>query len=123
MLVANSLKFLVTILFFKKVVKVLVMPRLKIESKAIAEALESDSRIEKSSAEHLQTLLVKHCSLIVVHMRPLPDVLEQYQQDYGNLLGTGIYRRAQQIRQGLLSSAKTPNTPTTPAVTSQVTVH
>ena len=99
------------------------MPRLKIENKAISEALESDSRIETNSAEHLQTLLVKHCSLIVVHVRPASDVLDQFQQDYGHLLGTSIYRRVQQIRQGLLSSAKTPNTPTTPAATSQVAVH
>ena len=99
------------------------MPRLKVENKAITEALESDSRVEINSAEHLQTLLVKHCSLIVVHLRPLPDVLEQYQQEYGSLLGNAIYRRVQQIRQGLLTSAKTPNTPTTPATSSQVAVH
>lgn len=99
------------------------MPRLKIENKAITDALASDSRVEKSSAEHLQTLLVKHCSLIAVHSRPVPDVLEQYQHDYGNLLGTGIYKRVQQIRQGLLSSAKTPSTPTAQVASSQVAVH
>ncbi|XP_065063279.1 transcription initiation factor TFIID subunit 6-like [Rhopilema esculentum] len=106
-----------------EVVKVLVLPRLKTENKAITEALESNSPIEKSSAEHLQNLLVKHCSLIAVRARALPDVLDQYQSDFGVLLGNSIFRRVQQIRQGLLGNAKTPGTPTTPTVSSQVTVH
>ena len=104
-------------------VKVLVLPRLKTENKAITEALESNSPVEKSSAEHLQNILVKHCSLIAVRARALPDVLDQYQNDFGVLLGNSIYRRVQQIRQGLLGNAKTPGTPTTPTISSQVAVH
>ena len=89
----------------------------------MTEAFEANSPVERSSAEHLQNLLIKHCSLIAVRLRGMPDILEQYQQDYGMLLGASIYKRVQQLRQGLLASSKTPNTPTTPTVGSQVPVH
>ncbi len=106
-----------------QVIKVLVMPKLKNESEAIIRALEGSNTIEKCSADHLQNLLIKHCSLVALRIRPMPDVLENYQVDYGLFLGNCIYKRVQQLRQGLLAHPKTPSTPTTPTIASSTVIH
>eukprot|EP00794_Sanderia_malayensis_P012197 gene12197-13453_t len=106
-----------------EVIKVLVMPRLKIENDAITKAFEASNSVERCSAEHLQNLLVKHCSLVAVRIRTVPDILEQYQFDYGKHLGGSIFKRVVQLRQGLLNHPKTPNTPTTPTSTLASSIH
>ena len=91
------------------------MPRLKYEGQAMKLALEGNNIAEKVSAEHLQTLLLKHVSLILLRTRPAPDIPDQYQNDFG-YLGIPLCTRVQQLRQGLLTNVKTPSTPTTPSI-------
>lgn len=92
------------------VVKFLILPRLKKEGELIKAALEGTDSTEKNSAEHLQSLLVKHCSVVVVKTRSLPDIQANFTNEFG-FLGMAIFQKVTRLRLQLSGQAKTPSTP------------
>ncbi|KAI4887411.1 hypothetical protein NFI96_018881 [Prochilodus magdalenae] len=69
------------------VIKTLIIPRLAVEGARIKAVMEGQvvSNIDKIGADHVQSLLLKHCASVIAKMRPAPDVVEQYRADYGYL--------------------------------------
>ncbi|XP_062401141.1 transcription initiation factor TFIID subunit 6 [Sardina pilchardus] len=69
------------------VIKTLILPRLAMEGGRIKAVMEGPvvSNIDKIGADHVQSLLLKHCASVVSKTRPLPDVVDQYRADYGYL--------------------------------------
>ncbi|KAL0993761.1 hypothetical protein UPYG_G00113330 [Umbra pygmaea] len=69
------------------VIKTLIIPRLTIEGARIKAVNEGPviSNIDKIGADHVQSLLLKHCASVIAKTRPLPDNMEQYRSDYGYL--------------------------------------
>ncbi|XP_036404411.1 transcription initiation factor TFIID subunit 6 [Megalops cyprinoides] len=69
------------------VIKTLILPRLTIEGARIKAVMEGPvvSNIDKIGADHVQSLLLKHCAGVIAKTRPLPDNPDQYRADYGYL--------------------------------------
>ncbi|KAG7464632.1 hypothetical protein MATL_G00167650 [Megalops atlanticus] len=69
------------------VIKTLILPRLAIEGARIKAVMEGPvlSNIDKIGADHVQSLLLKHCASVIAKTRPLPDNPDQYRADYGYL--------------------------------------
>ncbi|XP_029304267.1 transcription initiation factor TFIID subunit 6 isoform X1 [Cottoperca gobio] len=69
------------------VIKTLILPRLTIEGVRIKTVMEGPvvSNIDKIGADHVQSLLLKHCASVIAKIRPQPDSVEQYRTDYGYL--------------------------------------
>ncbi|XP_052321298.1 transcription initiation factor TFIID subunit 6-like [Oncorhynchus keta] len=69
------------------VIKTLILPRLTVEGARIKAVSEGPvvSNIDKIGADHVQSLLLKHCASVIAKTRPLPDNMEQYRTDYGYL--------------------------------------
>uniref|UniRef100_A0A4W5RL62 Transcription initiation factor TFIID subunit 6 n=1 Tax=Hucho hucho TaxID=62062 RepID=A0A4W5RL62_9TELE len=69
------------------VIKTLILPRLTIEGARIKAVSDGPvvSNIDKIGADHVQSLLLKHCASVIAKTRPLPDNMEQYRADYGYL--------------------------------------
>ncbi|KAL6098863.1 taf6 [Pungitius sinensis] len=69
------------------VIKTLILPRLTIEGARIKGVVEGPvvSNIDKIGADHVQSLLLKHCASVIAKIRPQPDIAEQYRTDYGYL--------------------------------------
>ncbi|XP_043933193.1 transcription initiation factor TFIID subunit 6 [Protopterus annectens] len=69
------------------VIKTLILPRLQIEGERIRAVLEGPvvSNIDKIGADHVQSLLLKHCATVVAKIRSPPDNQENYKTDYGYL--------------------------------------
>ncbi|KAI1898812.1 hypothetical protein AGOR_G00076210 [Albula goreensis] len=69
------------------VIKTLILPRLVIEGARIKAVIEGPvvSNIDKIGADHVQSLLLKHCASVIAKTRPLPDNVDQYRADYGYL--------------------------------------
>ncbi|GLD46915.1 transcription initiation factor TFIID subunit 6 [Lates japonicus] len=69
------------------VIKTLILPRLAVEGARIKAVMEGPvvSNIDKIGADHVQSLLLKHCASVIAKIRPQPDNVEQYRQDYGYL--------------------------------------
>ncbi|KAF6728779.1 Transcription initiation factor TFIID subunit 6 [Oryzias melastigma] len=69
------------------VIKTLILPRLAVEGSRIKAVMEGSviSNIDKIGAEHVQSLLLKHCASVIAKIRPQPDTVEQYRTDYGYL--------------------------------------
>ncbi|KAM3850621.1 transcription initiation factor TFIID subunit 6-like [Diretmus argenteus] len=69
------------------VIKTLILPRLTIEGARIKAVMEGPvvSNIDKIGADHVQSLLLKHCASVIAKTRPLPDNVEQYRADFGYL--------------------------------------
>uniref|UniRef100_A0AAZ3SUD1 Transcription initiation factor TFIID subunit 6 n=1 Tax=Oncorhynchus tshawytscha TaxID=74940 RepID=A0AAZ3SUD1_ONCTS len=69
------------------VIKTLILPRLTVEGARIKAVSEGPvvSNIDKIGADHVQSLLLKHCASVIAKTRPLPDNMEQYRADYGYL--------------------------------------
>ncbi|XP_029924644.1 transcription initiation factor TFIID subunit 6 [Myripristis murdjan] len=69
------------------VIKTLILPRLAVEGARIKAVMEGPvvSNIDKIGADHVQSLLLKHCASVIAKTRPLPDNVEQYRTDYGYL--------------------------------------
>lgn len=117
----------------QEVVKVLILPRLKIESALMKQAQEGVDPVEKNAAENLKTLLLKHCPGVLLRTRHPPDSPEQYEKDFG-AIGQVLCTKVAQMRQtistmkkpatlkvGTVSSVLTPGvasptTPTTPGI-------
>lgn len=95
-----------------EIVKFLIIPRLVHESKSIKRAISSNNNLEKTAAEHLQTLLVKHCAIVLYKTRSPPDVLEKFMEEFG-YLGNQLFSKVCQLRMSA-GQAKTPSTPGTP---------
>uniref|UniRef100_A0A8C7VQU1 Transcription initiation factor TFIID subunit 6 n=1 Tax=Oncorhynchus mykiss TaxID=8022 RepID=A0A8C7VQU1_ONCMY len=70
-----------------QVIKTLILPRLTVEGARIKAVSEGPvvSNIDKIGADHVQSLLLKHCASVIAKTRPLPDNMEQYRADYGYL--------------------------------------
>uniref|UniRef100_A0AAQ5Z6N1 Transcription initiation factor TFIID subunit 6 n=1 Tax=Amphiprion ocellaris TaxID=80972 RepID=A0AAQ5Z6N1_AMPOC len=69
------------------VIKTLILPRLAVEGARIKAVMEGPvvSNIDKIGADHVQSLLLKHCASVIAKIRPQPDNVEQYRTDYGYL--------------------------------------
>ncbi|GCC17198.1 hypothetical protein chiPu_0021502 [Chiloscyllium punctatum] len=69
------------------VIKTLIIQRLQIEGERIRAVLEGPvvSNIDKIGADHVQSLLLKHCAPVVAKIRSPPDNQESYKVDYGYL--------------------------------------
>ncbi|XP_061659226.1 transcription initiation factor TFIID subunit 6 isoform X2 [Syngnathoides biaculeatus] len=69
------------------VIKTLILPRLTVEGARIKAVIEGPviSNIDKIGADHVQSLLLKHCASVIAKIRPPPDNVEQYRIDYGYL--------------------------------------
>uniref|UniRef100_A0A7N5ZSI1 Transcription initiation factor TFIID subunit 6 n=1 Tax=Anabas testudineus TaxID=64144 RepID=A0A7N5ZSI1_ANATE len=69
------------------VIKTLILPRLSVEGARIKAVMEGPvvSNIDKIGAEHVQSLLLKHCASVIAKIRPQPDNVDQYRTDYGYL--------------------------------------
>lgn len=69
------------------VIKTLILPRLSVEGARIKAVMEGQviSNIDKIGADHVQSLLLKHCASVIAKIRPQPDNVEQYRTDYGYL--------------------------------------
>ncbi|KAJ4930353.1 hypothetical protein JOQ06_019357 [Pogonophryne albipinna] len=69
------------------VIKTLILPRLTVEGARIKSVMEGPvvSNIDKIGADHVQSLLLKHCASVIAKIRPQPDSVEQYRTDYGYL--------------------------------------
>ncbi|KAL3043001.1 hypothetical protein OYC64_020837 [Pagothenia borchgrevinki] len=69
------------------VIKTLILPRLTVEGARIKAVMEGPvvSNIDKIGADHVQSLLLKHCASVIAKIRPQPDSVEQYRMDYGYL--------------------------------------
>ncbi|XP_028653788.1 transcription initiation factor TFIID subunit 6 [Erpetoichthys calabaricus] len=69
------------------VIKTLIIPRLQIEGARIKAVHEGPvvSNIDKIGADHVQSLLLKHCAPVIAKLRSPPDNQEQYRADYGYL--------------------------------------
>ncbi|KAK6316587.1 transcription initiation factor TFIID subunit 6-like [Coregonus clupeaformis] len=69
------------------VIKTLILPRLTVEGARIKSVSDGPvvSNIDKIGADHVQSLLLKHCASVIAKTRPLPDNVEQYRVDYGYL--------------------------------------
>ncbi|KAI2643058.1 Transcription initiation factor TFIID subunit 6 [Labeo rohita] len=66
------------------------------------------SNIDKIGADHVQSLLLKHCASVVAKTRPLPDVVDQYKADYG-YLGTMLCSHVVKARAQAAFQAQTVN--------------
>ena len=85
--------------FILKVIKFLVLPRLKEESKLIKMAIEGTDNAEKKAAEHLKVLLVKHCTPVIYKLLPAQgfDKPEQFVNEYGSM-GELIFEKVKQLK-------------------------
>ncbi|XP_072704684.1 transcription initiation factor TFIID subunit 6 [Ciconia boyciana] len=69
------------------VIKTLILPRLQVEGERVRNILEGPvvSNIDKIGADHVQTLLLKHCAPVLAKIRPPPDNQDSYKGDFGYL--------------------------------------
>ena len=85
----------------------LVIPQLKLESILIRTALNQQGKVaEHVAANRLQSLLLRHCTPVLLTLRPASDTVTQYQADYG-AMGAALFNQVKTLRQnrtGLLSA-------------------
>lgn len=69
------------------VIKTLILPRLQVEGERVRAVLEGPvvSNIDKIGADHVQSLLLKHCAPVLAKLRLPPDNQEAYRAEYGAL--------------------------------------
>ncbi|NWJ01871.1 TAF6 factor, partial [Crypturellus undulatus] len=69
------------------VIKTLILPRRQVEGERVRSILEGPvvSNIDKIGADHVQTLLLKHCAPVLAKIRPPPDNQDSYKSDFGYL--------------------------------------
>ncbi|KAM6225656.1 LOW QUALITY PROTEIN: transcription initiation factor TFIID subunit 6-like, partial [Porphyrio hochstetteri] len=69
------------------VIKTLILPRLPVEGERVRAILEGPvvSNIDKIGADHVQTLLLKHCAPVLAKIRAPPDNQDSYKGDFGYL--------------------------------------
>ncbi|KAM3654623.1 LOW QUALITY PROTEIN: transcription initiation factor TFIID subunit 6, partial [Ammospiza maritima maritima] len=71
------------------VIKTLILPRLPAEGERVRNILEGPvvSTIDRIGADHVQSLLLKHCAPVLAKARAPPDSPECYRGDFGYLGG------------------------------------
>ncbi|XP_010209764.1 PREDICTED: transcription initiation factor TFIID subunit 6 [Tinamus guttatus] len=64
------------------VIKTLILPRLQVEGERVRSILEGPvvSNIDKIGADHVQTLLLKHCAPVLAKISPPPDNQHSYKR-------------------------------------------
>ncbi|XP_040828854.1 transcription initiation factor TFIID subunit 6 [Ochotona curzoniae] len=69
------------------VIKTLILPRLQQEGERIRSVLDGPvlSNIDRIGADHVQSLLLKHCAPVLAKLRPPPDNQDAYRAEFGNL--------------------------------------
>lgn len=69
------------------VIKTLILPRLPVEGERVRSILEGPvvSTIDRIGADHVQSLLLKHCAPVLAKTRPPPDHPDSYRCDFGYL--------------------------------------
>nr|XP_033779801.1 transcription initiation factor TFIID subunit 6 [Geotrypetes seraphini] len=69
------------------VIKTLIVPRLQAEGERIRSVLDGPivSNIDKIGADHVQSLLLKHCAPVLAKIRSPPDNQDAFRADYGYL--------------------------------------
>ncbi|XP_037362890.1 transcription initiation factor TFIID subunit 6 isoform X1 [Talpa occidentalis] len=69
------------------VIKTLILPRLQQEGERIRSVLDGPvlSNIDRIGADHVQSLLLKHCAPVFVKLRPPPDNQDAYRAEFGSL--------------------------------------
>nr|XP_039250317.1 transcription initiation factor TFIID subunit 6-like isoform X1 [Styela clava] len=69
------------------VIQSLVLSRLGVEGDRIKNVLDSPllNNIDRTAAEHLRGLLVKHCGPVIKSLRTAPDSTQDYESEYGHL--------------------------------------
>ncbi|XP_030043334.1 transcription initiation factor TFIID subunit 6 isoform X2 [Microcaecilia unicolor] len=69
------------------VIKTLIVPRLQGEGERIRSVLDGPivSNIDKIGADHVQSLLLKHCAPVLAKVRTPPDNQDAFRADYGYL--------------------------------------
>ncbi|XP_064557692.1 transcription initiation factor TFIID subunit 6, partial [Zonotrichia leucophrys gambelii] len=72
-----------------QVIKTLILPRLPAEGERVRNILEGPvvSTIDRIGADHVQSLLLKHCAPVLAKARAPPDSPECYRGDFGYLGG------------------------------------
>ncbi|XP_047635601.1 transcription initiation factor TFIID subunit 6 isoform X2 [Phacochoerus africanus] len=72
---------------FTKVIKTLILPRLQQEGERIRGVLDGPvlSNIDRIGADHVQSLLLKHCAPVLAKLRPPPDNQDAYRAEFGSL--------------------------------------
>ncbi|XP_010569792.1 PREDICTED: transcription initiation factor TFIID subunit 6 isoform X2 [Haliaeetus leucocephalus] len=111
------------------VIKTLILPRLQVEGERVRSILEGPvvSNIDKIGADHVQTLLLKHCAPVLAKIRPPPDNQDSYKGDFGYLgalLCTHVVKaraqaamQAQQVNRTTLTITQVITFSTSPAPT------
>lgn len=99
----------------------LVIPHLKQESALIRAALSQQGKVAEHVAEHvaanrLQSLLLRHCSPVLLILRQASETISQYQADYG-AIGSPLFNQVKTLRQ---NRTGLPSTLTTRAASSAV---
>ena len=79
-------------------IKSIVLPRIKSESRLIKEAIDGSNGAEKKAAEHLQALLVKHCTPVI--FKTLSHGMETQEQfvDKFGFVGNLIFQKVNQMK-------------------------
>ncbi|XP_049644550.1 transcription initiation factor TFIID subunit 6 isoform X1 [Suncus etruscus] len=69
------------------VIKSLILPRLQQEGERIRAVLDGPvlSNIDRIGADHVQSLLLKHCAPVLAKLRPPPDNQDTYRTEFGSL--------------------------------------
>ncbi|XP_054990850.1 transcription initiation factor TFIID subunit 6 isoform X4 [Sorex araneus] len=69
------------------VIKTLILPRLQQEGERIRAVLDGPvlSNIDRIGADHVQSLLLKHCAPVLAKLRPPPDNQDAYRAEFGSL--------------------------------------
>ncbi|XP_004611258.2 transcription initiation factor TFIID subunit 6 [Sorex araneus] len=69
------------------VIKTLILPRLQQEGERIRAVLDGPvlSNIDRIGANHVQSLLLKHCAPVLATLRPPPDNQDAYRAEFGSL--------------------------------------
>uniref|UniRef100_A0A2K6LG36 Transcription initiation factor TFIID subunit 6 n=1 Tax=Rhinopithecus bieti TaxID=61621 RepID=A0A2K6LG36_RHIBE len=69
------------------VIKTLILPRLQQEGERIRSVLDGPvlSNIDRIGADHVQSLLLKHCAPVLAKLRPPPDNQDAYRAEFGSL--------------------------------------
>lgn len=72
---------------FQQVIKTLILPRLQQEGERIRSVLDGPvlSNIDRIGADHVQSLLLKHCAPVLAKLRPPPDNQDAYRGEFGSL--------------------------------------
>ncbi|XP_078613037.1 transcription initiation factor TFIID subunit 6-like isoform X2 [Branchiostoma floridae x Branchiostoma japonicum] len=94
------------------VVKSLLIPKLKEEGEKVKTLMEGPvhNSVDKTAAEHIRALLLKHCAPVLAKIRPGPDNQEQYKTDFGYLgplLCAHVVKARQQQQQQQLQATTT----------------